>query len=120
MNKRIVFRHMEHSSILENEIHQELNKIEEFLKTDRTPQEIDVVLEFHPTHAHNSCEVRIFSPSYRVIVKKEGQELRPLIGAALDEAYEALHRQKEKWTDKDKQGCVQDCTDLLKRQLKKD
>lgn len=120
MNKRIVYRGMEQSDVLEVHVEKQLAKIEEFLANDRTPQSIDIVFEAHPNHAHNKCEIRIKTPSYNVIAYEEGKDLNKLVDQVLDMAYRELRRQKEKQVDKDKHGCVQDCTELMKRQLNKD
>lgn len=117
MNKRIYFKGLDHTQAYEDHVNSVIKKIESFITTDKTPQSIEVVLDKRPTHAHNTCEIRISSPSYRVIVSKEGEDLYKLIDLVGHIAYEELHRQKERQVDKDKHGCVEDCTELLKRQL---
>jgi len=43
MHKRITFKGMDHSSVLEDYANQQLAKIEEFLTNERTPVYIDLI-----------------------------------------------------------------------------
>ncbi|QQR62651.1 hypothetical protein IPH67_04520 [bacterium] len=45
MNKRIVFRHMDHSPAIEELANKHLQKIEHFLENEPTPIYIDLVME---------------------------------------------------------------------------
>lgn len=115
--KRVVFRGMEHDPILEEHVNKEFSKIENFLANDRLPQYIHIILEYHPNHAHNKVEIRIKSPSYEVFVADEGKNMHKLIDLVCDTVYLELRRQKEKWVDRDKKGCVEDCSELIERQM---
>lgn len=104
MNKRITFRGMQSSPTIEGFVGEQMAKIEEFLSHERTPIAIDIVLEAHPTHAHNSVEIRIHSPEYEAIASREGKDLYKLIGEVGDCIYSELRKQKEAHVDRDKQG----------------
>lgn len=117
--KRIVFRGMEHDTVLEDHVNKEFARIENFLAHDRLPQYIHIILEYHPSHAHNKVEIRIKTPSYEVFVSDEDQNMNKLIDQVCDTVYLELHKQKEKLVDRDKKGCVEDCTGLIERQLDK-
>lgn len=111
MQKRIVFRGMEHSATIEEHAQEQLKKIEKFLGSEPEPIFIDIVFEAHPTHAHDKVEVRIKSPNYHAIVsRKEGPDLYKLVDVALDIAYDELLKQKERLVDSHKKGCVRDCS----------
>ncbi|MFA6065872.1 MAG: HPF/RaiA family ribosome-associated protein [Candidatus Babeliaceae bacterium] len=105
MNKRIVFRGMEHSGALEKYVDDNFKKIETFLEEHpRTPITYDIVFESHPTHATKKCEVRITSPEFHVIVSKEGQDMYKVAHDALDSAYAQLLKEKAKVSDKNIHG----------------
>lgn len=104
MNKRVTFRGMDHSPTVEQQVHTQLAKIEEFLSHERTPVSLDVVLEAHPTHAHNSVEMRVHAPDYEAIAQREGKDIYKLIGEVADCVYAELRKQKERRVDRDKRG----------------
>ena len=100
MNKRVVFRGMDHSSAVEKYVRDNFVRIDRFFDEHaKTPITVDIVFESHPTHAAKKCEIRIFSPEYNVIVSEEGQDMYKLVHDVIDNAYLQLLHQKEKVTD---------------------
>lgn len=119
MQKRITFRGMEHSPVIEEHINTQLHKIEEFLSHERPPVTLNLVLESHQLRAHHKIDIRIKSGSYDVYVHRFGPDMYLLLGEVLDIAYRELLKQKEAWVDRHKKGCVQDCADVLHAQIEK-
>lgn len=113
MNKRVVFRGMDHSVALEKYVDDNFKKIETFLKEHpRSPVTYDIVFECHPTHATKKCEVRIASPEFHVIAREEGQDMYKVAHDALDSAYAQLLKENEKKSDKNIHGHKKDHTPL--------
>jgi ribosomal subunit interface protein len=104
MQKKITFRHMEHTPILDSYINEQLAKLEEFLSHERDPIILEVVVEPHDLHAHHRASVLIKSPRFEVFVDKFGADMYQVISTAIDDAYEMLCKQKEKYVHDDKRG----------------
>jgi ribosomal subunit interface protein len=102
MQKRITFRGMEHSPVIEQHADEQMSKIVTFLEHEPTPVFIDLVLEAHRHHAHHKVELRIKSPNYEVISNYEGPDLYKVLDRVLDVAYETLHEKKRQRVDKNK------------------
>lgn len=117
MQKRITFRGMEHSPVIEEHINKQLHKIEEFLSHERPPVTLNIVLESHELRAHHKIDIKIKSGNYDVYVHRFGHDMYLLLGEVLDIAYRELRKQKEAWVDRHKKGCVQDCSDVLHTQI---
>jgi ribosome-associated translation inhibitor RaiA len=71
MNKQITFRNMEKSENIESYALQQLFKIEEFLKSERSPIHIEFIFEPSKVHEHNRVELRIKTPRFDEIVDYE-------------------------------------------------
>ena len=95
MNKRVTFRNLEKTPDLETHIQYGLVTIEKFLARETSPISIELVVEAHPTHAHNSAEIRIKSPNYNVIVKRESPEVAAAINEVLHIAHAELAKAHE-------------------------
>ncbi len=102
MNKKFTFRGMDHSKVLEDHANKQLAKIEHFLANDKTPQQLDLVLQPAKTHAHHHVELRITTPTYHVISSHEGPEFYQVLDHVIDVAYRQLLDQKEKKIDERK------------------
>jgi ribosomal subunit interface protein len=108
INKKIEYRHMESVPMLEAHVNKQLEKIERFLQTKRPPISIDVVLEKHPDHAHNSAAIRISVPMYEtimdIVVRREGPDLYTCIDEVCAIAHHDLMEAKRKLVDMRKTG----------------
>ncbi|MGC2310514.1 MAG: HPF/RaiA family ribosome-associated protein [Candidatus Babeliaceae bacterium] len=109
MNKKITFRGMDSSPVMEKHINEQLAKIEAFLAHERPPIKMNILVEGHPSHAHNKAEIRLSAPEYDVFITEEGPHLYKLIDSVLDRTYDSLRQQKEKRVDRNKKGCVEQC-----------
>lgn len=102
MHKRITFRGMDHSPVIEEYCNGQLVKVEEFIKNEREPMYIDLVLEAERTHHHHRVELRIKTPNYDVITHYEGPDMYDVIDRVIDTMYHELREAKRKLNDEEK------------------
>ncbi len=102
MEKRIAFRNMESTPVLEEFANKHLEKIEKLLETERTPIFIDLVLEASTVHAHNKVELRIKTPNYELVAHHEGPEMYQEIDRVTDKMIIEIRRAKERRVDEEK------------------
>lgn len=103
MNKKIVFRHMDHSNAMEDYANQQLEKIEVLLTKERTPMYIDLVLEPSKVHAHHRIELRVKTPNFEKISNFEGPDFYKVLDRVIDIMYRQLCEEKRKEVDERKQ-----------------
>jgi ribosomal subunit interface protein len=111
MNKKITFRHMDHSEQMEAYINKQLEKVEKFLSHENDPISVDLVLEpskkhahdRSKTHPHNFIELRVKSPHYNLISNYEGPDFYAVLDRVIDTMYRELHEAKRKRIDDRKQ-----------------
>jgi len=104
MNKRIVFRNMDHSDVMEAYANEQLKKIEEFLEHDRDPIFIDLYLEPSHVHEHHRVELHVKSPSYDLnsSYEHEGLGFYDILDRVIDVMYRELREAKRKNHDQEK------------------
>ena len=102
MQKRIVYRGMEGSPVLEEFAQKHLEKVEKMLENEQTPIIIDLILEASAVHAHNKVELRIKTPNYDLIAHHEGPELYQEIDRVTDKMIQEIRRAKERRVDGEK------------------
>lgn len=106
MHKRITFRNMDHSDMMESYVNKQLEKIETFLEKDeqRPPIYIDIVLEASKVHEHPRAELRVKTSHYDLISNYEhpGVDLYDAIDRVIDVMYKQLHESKKKNVEKRK------------------
>lgn len=103
MNKRIVFRNMEHSDVMEAYANEKLEKIVTFLESDRGPVYIDLYLEPSKVHEHHRVELHVKSAEYNLnsSYEKEGMDFYDVLDHVIDVMYRELHEAKRKNHDKE-------------------
>lgn len=105
MSKRVVFRGLEHSPVIEEHINNQLAKIDAFLSKERGPNDVSIAVEQHEKHAVNkvALHVRVTfnsdAHSQDIHVKKEGNELYRVIDETIDTAYRDLLNKKQEIVD---------------------
>lgn len=104
MDKKITFRSMEHSSVMEDYINGQLDKIERFLQNEREPVHLELVLEPSKVHAHNRVEIRVKTPDYYLVSDYEGPEFYEVVDRVLDVMYRRLCEKKRQLVDERKSG----------------
>ena len=102
MHKRITFRNMDHSDVIEQYANEQLAKIEEFLQNERTPVYIDLILEPSKVHEHNRVELRVKSPNYDIVSNYESSKFYDVLDRVIDVMYHELHEAKKKEDDQKK------------------
>jgi ribosomal subunit interface protein len=98
MHKRIAFRGMEQSPVLEEFAQKHLEKLEKLLSTEPTPVFVDLVLEAHHTHHHHKVELRVITPHYDLIAHHEGPEMYQEVERVTDKMVQEIRRAKERFT----------------------
>lgn len=98
MHKRIVFRHMDHSAVIEEFANKHLEKIEKFLTHEPTPIHIDLVMEPSKTREHSRIELRIKTPHYDKIVHREfqGDKFYDVLTHVIETMHKELLEEKRK------------------------
>lgn len=95
-----MFRHMDHSDVMEEYANKQLAKVEQFLEGEqRTPIHIDLVLEPSKVHAHHRIELRVKTPHYEKFCDFEGPKFYDVLDRVVDTMYRLLHEQKERRVD---------------------
>jgi len=104
MHKRITFKGMDHSPVIEQYANKQLSKIEHFLENEPTPIYIDLVLEPSKTREHHFIELRVKSPHYDLISNYEhnGTDFYDVLDRVIDVMYRKLHDEKKKHVDQRK------------------
>ncbi|MBN1549433.1 HPF/RaiA family ribosome-associated protein [Candidatus Babeliales bacterium] len=96
MNKRITFRHMEHSNHLENHAEQQLEKIMGLLSTEKTPILVDLILEAHKLRGHNKVDFHVKTPNVDFFVSDEAPDMEQLVSSVIDTMYHKLREEKKR------------------------
>jgi ribosomal subunit interface protein len=101
MNKRIVFRHMDHSDVMESYANQQLERIEEFLSHSDKPLFIDLYLEPSKVHAHHRVELHVKCGEYDLhsSYEHEGTDFYDVLDHVIDVMYRNLCEAKRKHDD---------------------
>jgi ribosomal subunit interface protein len=101
MNKRIVFRNMDHSDVMEAHAHEQLEKVVNFLENDRGPVFIDLYLEPSKVHKHHRVELHVKSADYNLnsSYEHEGMGFYETLDHVIDVMYRELHEAKRKHHD---------------------
>lgn len=104
MNKRIVFRNMDHSDVMEEYANAQLEKIIEFLKDDRGPVFIDLYLEPSHVHEHHRIELHVKSAEYNLnsSYEHQGMGFYDVLDRVIDTMYRQLCEHKRRHHDEEK------------------
>jgi len=96
MNRKITFRSMDHSDIIENYINKKLDKFDKFFKDEQGPVSFEVVLEAHRIKNYFIVEVRLQSREYNFVAQAEGDDMYTMIDEAEHKMMQQVSRAKEK------------------------
>lgn len=98
MHKRITFRNMDHSDVMERYANDQLAKVEDFLENEPTPIYIDLVFEPSKVRQHHRIELRVKSPNYEIISNYEykGEAFYDTLDRVIDVMYRRLHEEKQR------------------------
>jgi ribosomal subunit interface protein len=104
MNKRIVFRNMDHSDVMETYANEQLEKIIDFMEHDRGPVFIDLYFEPSKVHKHHCVELHVKGANYNLnsSYEHEGMDFYDTLDRVIDVMYRELLETKRKNHDKEK------------------
>lgn len=110
MNRRIMFRHMDHSDAIEQYAIKQLKKIEHFLENEPTPCNIDLVLEPSGAREHPRIELRVKAPHYDLVThyEEDGKDFYDVLDHVVDLMYRLLREEKQKYIDARKKAGKQE------------
>jgi len=106
MDKKITFRNMDHSEVMENYINEQLVKVEKYLENEREPVFIELVLEPVKIHAQHRVELRVKSPRYYLVSDYEGPEFYDVLDRVIDVMYRQILEKKKELMDEDRKKDV--------------
>lgn len=90
---------MAKSEAAENYANEQLARIEEFLKMERTPIVIEIIFTPGHVHAHHRIELLVKSPHYDKVTHFEGPDFYDAIDKVIDTMYRQLLDEKDKLLD---------------------
>ena len=101
MHKRITFRNMDKSDVMEEYANKQLQKIETLLESERTPIYIDLIFEPSKVREHHRVELRVKSPNYDRISNYEhqGTAFYDVVDRVIDVMYRELQEDNKKLVD---------------------
>jgi ribosomal subunit interface protein len=97
MKKRIAYRGIESTPVLEEFINTHLAKVEKLLVNEPTPIIIDLILEASNVHAHHKVELKVKTPHYDLLAQHEGPEMYQEIDRVTDKMVTEIKRAHEKF-----------------------
>lgn len=104
MHKRIVFKNMDHSDVMENYAHGQLEKIETFLEHVGQPIYIDLYFEPSKVHEHHRVELHVRCGHYNLnsSYEHEGTDFYDVLDRVIDVMYRNLCEEKRKHVERNK------------------
>jgi ribosomal subunit interface protein len=100
MNKRIVFKGMEHSQAIELFLREKLGKVDKFLEGEQSPIFFDIVMSSGSTSGHErnifDASIRINGPHFSLAAHDEGYEMYAVIERAVDKIVKEINDMKKK------------------------
>jgi ribosomal subunit interface protein len=95
----VIFRRMEHSSVIDEHVRKQLVRLEKFLEQERTPASIEVIIEAMPLRSFYIVDLRVHTPRFRELVKDEGHDIYLIIDSVVATMNNQLRRLKEHMLD---------------------
>lgn len=104
MKLEMVFRGTEPSAAIETYVVKYVEKFKKYMgKQDPESIFVHVVLEGHHNHHIMSVEVRIKSQLFDIVIKKDGQDMYPLIDYTMKAVENELQKEKQRLVDQTRQ-----------------
>lgn len=104
MDKKITFRHMDHSQVMEDYINQQLVKIEKILEHEREPIFLEVFLEPAKVHACHKVHILVKTPRYYLNSEYEGPEFYDVLDRVIDTIYRQIITKRKELLEEDKKA----------------
>ena len=102
MQKKITFRRMQHSKVMEDYANKQLEKIVTFLEKERPPIYIDLILEPSKIHACHVITLKVKTPHFDMISTYEGSKFYDVLDRVIDVMYADLLKKKKEQKDHEK------------------
>ncbi|HLB40698.1 MAG TPA: HPF/RaiA family ribosome-associated protein [Candidatus Babeliales bacterium] len=100
MEKRLVFRGMEHSAAIENYVQDKLAKLEKLLLAEeREPIRVEVILTAHRNHHHHTAEIHLTAANLSLTVQRENPELYLAVDQVVDIMWDDVQKARKKQVD---------------------
>ncbi|MFZ5954756.1 MAG: HPF/RaiA family ribosome-associated protein [Candidatus Dependentiae bacterium] len=96
MNKKITFRHMEHSQVLDDYANGQLARIISFLENEPSPVYVELTFTPSKVHAHHHVELLVSSPNYDEFYSYTGPDFYDVVDKVIDGMYRKLLEAKDK------------------------
>jgi ribosome-associated translation inhibitor RaiA len=96
MNKKITFRHMEHSQVLDDYANGQLGRIISFLEHEPSPVYVELTFTPSKVHAHHHVELLVKSPHYDEFYSYTGPDFYDVVDKVIDGMYRKLLEAKDK------------------------
>ena len=107
MQTKITFRGMDHSSAIERYAHEKIAKIYKFFKKENQDSVfITMTFESHREHHYSIAELKVKTPQYDLIAKKQGTEMYSVIDYVAATMEKEIAHAKEKHVAGKKHGAV--------------
>ena len=102
MHRKITFRSMEHSNLIEQDINKKLDKLDKFFKHEEGPVNIETTVETHPVKHYCVVEIKIQSRQYNLVARAEGAVMRDVIDEVGHKIEKDIAREKERLVDNER------------------
>jgi putative sigma-54 modulation protein len=107
MQTKITFRAMDHSDAIERYAHEKIAKLHKFFKKENQDSVfISMTVESHREHHYSIAELKIKTPQYDLIAKKQGPEMYSVIDYVASTMEKEIAQAKEKHVAGKKHGFV--------------
>ena len=100
MHRRITFRKMESSPIIEEHANKLIDKLMILLAKEPTPIYIDLILEPSKIHAHNKVDLLLKTPNYSLVSSYEGPDIYDVLNRVFHVMNQKLKKHKGIKADK--------------------
>ncbi|HBR71076.1 TPA: ribosome-associated translation inhibitor RaiA [Candidatus Dependentiae bacterium] len=96
MEIQITFRNMESSPTIEKYINEKVEKLDRFLKKERLPKKLEIILEAERVHQQHDVELRLHCATYHERAQVSGKDLYAQIDAVFDVLIKEINKKKGK------------------------
>jgi ribosomal subunit interface protein len=104
MQKKMVYRGIEKTDVIEQHIEKHFKKIEDFLVKEKKPIRTILTLESNKPDDQRAT-IHVVTPEYEVYASITSDDLFSSITQVLDLAHEKILRENSKQNDKNNRGC---------------
>ena len=100
MHKRITFRGMESSPVIEEHADKLIDKLLVLLSKEPTPIYLDLILEPSKIHAHNKVELLLKTPHFSLVSSYEGPDIYDVLNRVFHVMDQEIKKHKGVYQDR--------------------